>query len=264
VPGYALVNHSDNAFIFVSIQYRLGAYGFLYSDEIAADGGTNAGLLDQRLALDWVQRHAPSFGGDPAAITIYGGSAGGGSVTSQMIMYGGVENPPFRAAIIEYPWWQPYLSKEQLLQQYGYLLRETACENLQCLRGLDAAKLANASQITYIKAYAEDAYGYGSFYYGPYVDNKAIKDLPSKEFRAGHFTKIPALIDREQYEGYGFTNQSITTLAQETRDLHVLYPYAEEKFIDELYELYPATDFNSTFFRRQTWFGYEPSPPLIP
>ncbi|KAF2184752.1 alpha/beta-hydrolase [Zopfia rhizophila CBS 207.26] len=255
VPGYALVNHSDNALIFISIQYRLGAYGFLYSEEIAADGGTNAGLLDQRLALDWVQRHASSIGGDPAAITIYGGSAGGGSVTSQMIMYGGVEKPPFRAAIAEYPWWQPYLSEEQLLRQYGYLLRETACENLQCLRVLDAAKLANASQATYIKAYVDEAYGYGSFYYGPYVDKRVIKDLPSKEFKAGHFTKIPLLLDRDQYEGYAFSNQSITTLSQETGDLRVLYPYADEKFIDELYKLYPASDFNSTFFQRQAWFG---------
>lgn len=181
-----------------------------------------------------------------------------------MIMYGGVKNPPFRAAIAEYPWWQPYLSEEQLLRQYGYLLTETACENLQCLRGLDAAKLANASQITYIKAYTDEAYGYGSFYYGPYVDKMVIKDLPSKEFKAGHFTKIPLLVDREQYEGYAFTNQSLTTMSQETGDLRVLYPYADDKFIDELFKLYPASDFNSTVFQRQTWFGYEPTSPLLP
>ncbi|KAK4160660.1 alpha/beta-hydrolase [Cladorrhinum sp. PSN259] len=255
VQGYALVNHTGNAFIFVSIQYRLGAYGFLYSQEIAAEGGANAGLLDQRLAINWVQRHASSFGGDPSKITIYGGSAGGGSVTNQMIMYGGVENPPFRAAIAEYPWWQPYLRKEQLLRQYRYLLRETSCENFQCLRALDAAELATASQLTYFEAYADKAYSHGSFYFGPYVDGNVIKDLPSREFRAGHFTKVPILVDREGYEGYIFSNQSVATLSQEIEDLRTVYPNADEDFIKQLYQLYPSKDFNSTFFHRQTIFG---------
>lgn len=176
-----------------------------------------------------------------------------------MIMYGGVANPPFRAGMVEYPWWQPYLRREGPLRQYGYLLKETPCENLLCLRALDAVTLANVSQVMYIKAYADKAYGYGSFYFGPYVDGKVIKDLPSREFKAGHFTKVPILIDREGYEGYAFSNQSISTLSQETEDLRTLYPYAGKDFIEELYELYPATNFNSTFFQRQTIFGYEPN-----
>lgn len=80
------------------------------------------------------------------------------------------------------------------------------------------------------------------------MDKKVIKDLPSKEFKAGHFTKIPILLDHEGYEGYTFTNQSIITQSQGTSDLQILYPYADDKFIDDLYELYPASDFNSTFF----------------
>ena len=94
-----------------------------------------------------------------------------------------------------------------------------------------------------------------SFYFGPYVDGKVIRDLPSREFKAGHFTKTPILLDREGYEGYAFSNQSITTMAQEIEDLRTLYPYADEDFIEQLYELYPMEDFNSTFFRRQTIFG---------
>lgn len=63
------------------------------------DGVANAGLLDQHSALMWVQRHIKSFGGDPTKVTIIGGSAGGGSVMNQMILNGGVANPPFRAVM---------------------------------------------------------------------------------------------------------------------------------------------------------------------
>lgn len=75
----ALVDASGGEFIFVSTQYRLGAYGFLSSAEVRENGQANAGLLDQRSALQWVQRNIRAFGGDPAQVTIIGGSAGGGS-----------------------------------------------------------------------------------------------------------------------------------------------------------------------------------------
>lgn len=94
-----MVNQSNGNMIYVTIQYRLGPLGFLSSAEVKENGVANAGLLDQRAALDWVQRHIDKFGGDPDKVTIIGGSAGGGSVTAQMIMYGGVADPPFRAVI---------------------------------------------------------------------------------------------------------------------------------------------------------------------
>lgn len=83
----------------MTIQYRLGAYGFLGGSEVSTNGVANAGLLDQRAALLWVQRHISKFGGDPTKVTVIGGSAGGGAAVNQMIMYGGVASPPFRAVI---------------------------------------------------------------------------------------------------------------------------------------------------------------------
>ena len=85
--------------MWVSLQYRLSAYGFLSSEEIRDDGNANGGLLDQRSALQWIQRHIAAFGGDPSRVTIWGNSAGGGSVMNQMILYGGAPDPPFRAVV---------------------------------------------------------------------------------------------------------------------------------------------------------------------
>jgi para-nitrobenzyl esterase len=62
--------------VVVSINYRLGALGFLAHPEL----GANHGLLDQVAALEWVQREIAAFGGDPSQVTIFGESAGGKSV----------------------------------------------------------------------------------------------------------------------------------------------------------------------------------------
>lgn len=60
------------------MNYRLGAFGFLAGPTLQAEGGvSNAGLYDQRLALEWVQDNIHLFGGDPNQVTVMGESAGG-------------------------------------------------------------------------------------------------------------------------------------------------------------------------------------------
>ncbi|MCR5033585.1 MAG: carboxylesterase family protein, partial [Lachnospiraceae bacterium] len=73
--------------IVVSVNYRLGAFGFLTSPEIvkeAPDAPANFGHLDQKAGLMWVVRNIAAFGGDPENITIAGQSAGGGSTLAQL------------------------------------------------------------------------------------------------------------------------------------------------------------------------------------
>ncbi|KAK0261024.1 hypothetical protein B0A54_11791 [Friedmanniomyces endolithicus] len=254
-PGYLIVNQSQGQMIYVSIQYRLDAFGFLGSYEIRENGNANAGLLDQRAALGWIQRNIRAFGGDPARITIIGGSAGGGSVVDQMILYGGVSNPPFRAAIAEYPWWQSYKNNTILEAQYREMLAATNCSTLGCLRSQDSATLIAAMQTSLDVAYNAHVYGWGDFYYGPSVDGDAIRDLPSNEFKRGHFTKVPLMTNRDGYEGYNYSPKNETTQEEETVDLQVIFPYAKQSFFHRLYQLYPAEDFNSTLFQRQSIYG---------
>ena len=86
---YELVNQSNPKIVAVSVTYRLNLLGFLAGEAVRADGDLNAGLLDQRVAIEWVQRHIEKFGGDPDNITIDGESAGAGSVVMHIVSYGG-------------------------------------------------------------------------------------------------------------------------------------------------------------------------------
>jgi len=70
--------------IFVSLNYRLGAFGWLSGPTFQEDGEANAGLWDQRFALEWVQKYICQFGGDPNRVTVVGESAGGGSIMHQI------------------------------------------------------------------------------------------------------------------------------------------------------------------------------------
>ena len=81
-------NLAQQGVIVVSMNYRLGVFGFLVHPELAKESGHNSagnyGLLDQLEALKWVHENIAAFGGDPANVTIFGESAGSFSVSAQM------------------------------------------------------------------------------------------------------------------------------------------------------------------------------------
>lgn len=218
-PGDAMTAASNGGLIYVNIQYRLGVFGFLAGSDVAASGVQNAGLYDQRLALEWVQRHIGAFGGNPGKVTIWGGSAGGGSVTLQLMAGGGSGNPPFRAAIAEYPWWQPLLNASTQELQYRAALDAAGCGGLDCLRALSTAELAAVGQADLNVSYDSTGYGYGVFWFGPVVDGEFVQDLPDVAFKKGDYHKVPLMVDREGYEGFGFSNMSETTQVEETMDV---------------------------------------------
>jgi para-nitrobenzyl esterase len=81
-PWYEGSRFSRDGIVCVTINYRVGADGFLYLDE----GNANRGLLDQVAALQWVRENIAAFGGDPTNVTVFGESAGAMSIGSLLSM----------------------------------------------------------------------------------------------------------------------------------------------------------------------------------
>jgi len=86
VPIYDGEAMAKKGIIFVSINYRVGIFGFFALPQLTKESGHNAsgnyGLMDQIAALKWVQKHIAAFGGDPTNVTIAGQSAGSMSVNA--------------------------------------------------------------------------------------------------------------------------------------------------------------------------------------
>jgi len=99
--------------IFVSLNYRVSIFGFLFLDHEDAPG--NMGLLDQNMALRWVHDNIAAFGGDPAKITLVGESAGSASVSLHLLS----------------PLSQP-LFKSAIMQSGGFLPTTASCSSPSC------------------------------------------------------------------------------------------------------------------------------------
>ncbi len=87
-PRYDGRSMAEQGIVSVTVNYRLGVFGFLAHPELTKESGKNAsgnyGLMDQALALQWVYDNIAAFGGDPKKITIAGESAGSVSVSALM------------------------------------------------------------------------------------------------------------------------------------------------------------------------------------
>lgn len=77
---------SKGKVIVVTVNYRLGPFGFMHLSPFGGGLASNAGLLDQIAALQWVQGNIAAFGGDPKRVTLFGESAGSMSIAALLAM----------------------------------------------------------------------------------------------------------------------------------------------------------------------------------
>jgi carboxylesterase type B len=126
--------------IVVTVNYRLGALGFLVSSELGLLG--NYGLMDQRAAMYWVQRQISTFGGDPDSITLFGESAGAVMIGLHLQM----NNPGLfhRAILQSNP--MGYQFRSIVVADFlGDTLRRTVdCRDVPCLRGEPVEEIMRA------------------------------------------------------------------------------------------------------------------------
>lgn len=168
--------------IFISLNYRLGAFGFLAGPEVRANGNENAGLLDQRFALEWIQNNVHLFGGNPDKVTVMGESAGGGSIMLHMLAYQG-KKAPFAQAIIQSP--ASLLSAAAPPSAYSDFLSLLNVTTLAEARQLPSSALVLANQEQCRTAPAN------TYIHIPVQDPTTAAVEPLKGFKKGAFAKSP-------------------------------------------------------------------------
>jgi carboxylesterase type B len=250
----ALINTNGDAFVSVTIQYRLGAFGFLSSDEVARYGTPNAGIYDQTFALQWVQRYIHLFGGDPTQVTIGGESAGAGSVMLQDIAYGGTLGTtlfrntfaasPYLPMQYEYNGFQPTQSYYAFAGAVGcgptlpYGGRSQTI--FECLQAKDVATLVNAS------ATISQSGTYGTWAFLPVTDYNLIPALPSQALLKRRLNGLHILVGNNANEGPSFTPQNITTEISLIAWLNTTFPLFSPSDIAKILLYYPTTNDDTT------------------
>jgi para-nitrobenzyl esterase len=142
-PLYVGDHLAGRGVVVVNVNYRLGALGFLATDELAAEeGGTfgNYGFADQVAALRWVADNAASFGGDPGNVTIFGESAGGFSVCTHLASPASAGL--FHRAIVQSGGGCGRLQPARSAARNGArYVAAVGCDDVACLRARSARRL---------------------------------------------------------------------------------------------------------------------------
>lgn len=199
-PGQRLAKQGD--VIVVSINYRLGALGYMAHPELTREHGLvsgNYGMLDQVFALEWVQRNIKHFGGDPDNVTVFGESAGGMSVCNLLVSP--LAKGLFHKAIIQSgPCFSPYPSLAFMEKQGLTMEQRLGCD--QAEKKLDCMRSKLPQDILAAMPPAPGmVFGEEKEYWMPNIDGHILVEQPLKSLQEGQFEKIPVMNGNNANEG---------------------------------------------------------------
>lgn len=235
--------------VYVCIEYRCGAMGFLSLPELTAESphhtSGNYGLMDQILGLKWVKDNIAAFGGDPNRVTIFGESAGGIAVS--MLCASPMAKGLFQGAISESggsfcPVDSVRHDNNGIRDQKGAedhgvdFMHRMGASSLKEMRQMDAMKLVSDAQTT----------GVGGFW--PCVDGYVITDDQYKLYQKGDYNDVNVIIGTNSDEGTMFVRP--TTV--ENYQSQVRRDYGP--FADRVLKAYPATTEEETFYAQSDIF----------
>ena len=203
LPEYDGSNIAANQdVILIAINYRTNVFGFPGAPHLP-QAEKNLGFLDQRLALDWVQRNVHAFGGDRDKVTIFGQSAGAASVDSLILTT--PHTPPFRAAIEE----SGSAALFSGIQRYkGPQAWDSLVSLLNCTRASDIFDCVRSAPQKAITSLIE----HHQLNFLPVDDNVTLPSHPEAARRSGNFAKVPVLTGTTANDGSFFVlGQSNTT-----------------------------------------------------
>jgi para-nitrobenzyl esterase len=225
--------------VVITINYRLGPLGFMThpaltaASEHASSG--NYGILDQIAALEWVERNAAAFGGDPSRVLVFGESAG--ALDTCMLMVSPLASGLFSAALMQSGGCVARTLESREPEGVALATAAGCGENpdpIACLRALDAAAILEASPPDI------DVAGFSGADYGANVDGWVIPEDPFVALEAGRHNHVPLVVGANSDETSRAAPMVATPAAYEALVRTTFGPLG---VADAVLAQYPAADY---------------------
>ncbi|KAK1465073.1 hypothetical protein CMEL01_12428 [Colletotrichum melonis] len=226
--GRSVITASRYQTIFVAGNYRLGAFGWLSGDYMQKNAQPNAGLYDQALLFQWVQKYIGQVSGDESKVSAWGESAGAGSILHHLIREDGAVDPTFKTFAIQSPafeWaWdnKPKGKLDQVYQNFSSLAGCGLTFDIDCLRKSTNLTAANQQLFNTVRQT-------GLFPVGPAVDGKWITTIPTISFASGNYWKSiqSIIVSHTLNESASFTPSWVTSFDTFNAFLNIFLPGAK-------------------------------------
>mmetsp|Transcript_12225 Transcript_12225/g.18505 ORF Transcript_12225/g.18505 Transcript_12225/m.18505 type:complete len:544 (+) Transcript_12225:93-1724(+) len=221
--------------IVVAINYRLGAFGFMASASMQG----NYGFMDQRLALEWVQRNIRSFGGDPTRVTASGQSAGAMSVGAHLVSPG--SRGLFQRGLMESnPLGLPFHSRESAQENADNVALYLNCpvDDVECMREKTMAEILDAQK--HAPELNLDTLFINFLPWSPMVEEGGEIPLqPIYALGRGDFEHMPLLSGSTRDEGQMFVYELfLNPLSEEAYKAVILATFGRENY-KQIIDMYP-------------------------